>query len=154
MPATAIGNAAVAAVIASYPAAARKQIMVLRALILATAATTEGVGALEECLKWGEPAYLTDISKSGSTIRLGWHKKAPQQVAMYFNCKTTLVESFRTAFTHDFNFEGNRAIVFEIGKAIPLEPLRLCVRAALTYHQKQLRKWLETPYFRASPAYQ
>ena len=138
MKAAEFANAQVAATYAAYPDAARKKLLMLRALILETAAITEGVGTLEEALKWGEPAYLTNISKSGSTIRLGWNKKSPQQVAMYFNCKTTLVESFRTAFANDFKFESNRALVFEIGQAIPMDALGLCVSAALTYHLKKL----------------
>lgn len=138
MKAVAFPNAEIAAAYAAYPFAARGQLPEMRALILETAANTEGVGILEETLKWGEPAYLTNISKSGSTIRLGWNKKSPQQVAMYFNCKTTLVESFRTAFANDFKFESNRALVFEIGQAIPMDALGLCVSAALTYHLKKL----------------
>jgi hypothetical protein len=31
--------------------------LALRELVLQVAATTEGVGELEESLKWGEPAY-------------------------------------------------------------------------------------------------
>ncbi len=67
-------------------------------MIFDVAASTEGVGAIEETLKWGEPAYLTTASKSGSTIRMDWKGKKPNQFAMYFNCKTTLVETFRTMF--------------------------------------------------------
>ncbi len=133
-----ISDTAVAATFARFPAPVQQKLLVLRTLILDTAAATEGVGPIEECLKWGEPAYLTAVTKSGSTIRLGWNKKAPQQYAMYFNCKTNLVESFRTAFANDFTFRGNRALIFELGKAPPLEPLRLCVLAALTYHQQKL----------------
>jgi hypothetical protein len=136
MRATAFSDTAVAAVFSGFPAPIRQQLLMLRKLILDTAAATEGVGPIEECLKWGEPAYLTAVTKSGSTIRLGWNKKVPQQYAMYFNCKTNLIESFRTAFANDFKFAGNRALIFELGKTLPLEPLRLCVRSALTYHQQ------------------
>ena len=55
-------NAQVAAVFASYPPRVRKLAMYLRRIILDTAAATEGVGELEETLKWGEPAYLTAVS--------------------------------------------------------------------------------------------
>lgn len=46
----------------------------MRRLIVATAAETSGVGPLTEMLKWGEPAYLTEATVSGSTIRLGLPK--------------------------------------------------------------------------------
>lgn len=137
MKAAAFSNTLVAAAYAAFPDAARRQLLLLRTLILETASNTEGVGILEETLKWGEPAYLTSVSKSGSTIRLGWNNKHPQQVAMYFNCKTTLVERFRTAFAKDFKFEGNRALLLEIEQPLLVDELRLCVHAALTYHCKK-----------------
>ena len=84
----------VSAVFATYPAEIREKLKMLRALIFDVAAQTEGVGTLEEALKWGEPAYLTTASKSGSTIRIAWKKARPTQYAMYFNCQTPLVDSF------------------------------------------------------------
>jgi Domain of unknown function (DU1801) len=122
-------------VFAAYPAGMRKKMLALRELILRTAAETEGVGELEETLKWGEPAYLTSSSGSGSTIRIDWKKKRPNEYAVYFNCQTTLVETFRTLFPNDFKFEGNRALVFGEADAIPRDALAFCIATALTYHQ-------------------
>ena len=110
--------------------------MALRTLILEVAAQTQGVGALEESLKWGEPAYVTTVSKSGSTIRIAWKKARPTQYAMYFNCQTTLVDSFKTMFPTAFKFEGNRALVFDESDEVPVEALSICVEMALTYHAK------------------
>ena len=129
-------NAAVAAVFASYPPAIRRRLLALRSLIFKTAASTRGVGALEETLKWGEPAYITQ-SKSGSTIRLGWKDSNPGQYAMYFNCQTNLVETFRTLFPNDFKFAGNRAIIFTQKEQPPTEALAYCIGAALTYHLRK-----------------
>ena len=127
-------NPAVAQAFENYPPAARRKLLALRELIFETAAATPGVGTLEETLKWGEPAYLTSETKSGSTIRLGWKKSAPAQYAMYFNCQTNLVDTFRTLFPSEFKFEGNRAIVFNISDVIPRDPLACCIGAALIYH--------------------
>jgi hypothetical protein len=129
-----ITNTAVAAVYDAYPPALRKKLMTLRALILDTAANTPSTGVMEETLKWGEPAYLT-VNQSGSTIRLAWKAKAPTRYAMYFNCNTTLVETFRALYPNDFRFEGNRAIVFELHDVVSLDALAYCVAAALTYHR-------------------
>ena len=63
---------AVAETFNAYPPKIRKRLIALRSLIFETADKTEGVGALEETLKWGEPAYLTSKSKSGSTVRANW----------------------------------------------------------------------------------
>ena len=131
---------AVARTFDSYPSAVRSRLLALRELIFATAAAIDGVGELEETLKWGEPAYLTSQSRSGSTIRIAWKKSKPARFAMYFNCQTTLVEMFRTTFAGDFQFEGNRAIVFDVGVTPPTDALSLCIAAALTYHRdKQAR---------------
>ena len=121
----------------SYPPSMQKKLMALRAMILDVAAKTNGVGVLDESLKWGEPAYVTAASKSGSTIRIAWKKARPTQYAMYFNCQTTLVDSFKTMFPTTFKFEGNRALVFDEGDEVPVEALRICVEMALTYHAKK-----------------
>lgn len=119
----------------AYPADMRRKLLALRELILRTAAETEGVGELEETLKWGEPAYLTTSTGSGSTIRIDWKKRRPSEYAMYFNCQTTLVETFRTLFPNDFKFEGNRALVFSEAAAVPRDALAFCIATALTYHR-------------------
>lgn len=51
-----------------YPQSVRPVMLRLRDLIYEVARATEGVGDLTETLKWGEPAYLTEKSKSGTTI--------------------------------------------------------------------------------------
>lgn len=120
----------------SYPEQARPKLIKLRDLILETAGEIEGLESLEETLKWGEPSYLT---KHGSTLRIDWKPKKPEQYAMYFKCTSRLVETFKKKFRNDFEFEGNRAIVFQINDIVPRAELKECVRAALTYHKvKQL----------------
>ncbi len=82
---------------------------------------------------------LTTQSRSGSTIRLGWKKALPPAQmgtwALYFNCNSNLVDTFRTLFPHRFQFEGNRAIVFAPHEAPESDALALCIRAALNYHR-------------------
>jgi hypothetical protein len=127
----------VANALSRYPAPVRARLLEIRETIFAVAAQAEGVGPLTETLKWGEPAYLTEASKSGTTIRLGAPKSAPGKCAVFFNCKTTLVETFRTHFSGDFYFEGNRALIIPATDPLPEEPLALCLRAALTYHRRK-----------------
>jgi hypothetical protein len=134
---TPIQNPAVAQAFEAYPPLLRRQLLALRQLILDTASDTPGVGELEETLKWGEPAYLTSASKSGSTIRLGPARSSPAQYALYFNCKTTLVDTFRTLFPQELRYEGNRAIVLDVADAVPRDALSFCIQAALTYHWKK-----------------
>jgi hypothetical protein len=129
---------AVAEVVAAYPPNIRTAVKKLRKLILQTAARTDGVGVITETLKWGEPAYLTNESRSGSTIRIGWKSARPWEYAMYFNCRTNLVDTFRTLFP-ELAFDGNRALIFQIGAELPEEALRVCITAALTYHKRPRR---------------
>lgn len=124
----------VAAAFDRYPAPMRDRLLALRELIFEVAASTPGVGRIEETLKWGEPAYVTTASRSGSTVRIDWKKAAPSQYAMYFNCQTSLVSTFRTLFPKDFKFVGNRALVFEESQPPPNDALAVCIAAALTYH--------------------
>jgi hypothetical protein len=115
-----------------YPDWAREKLLVLRELIVETAKEVEDISALEETLKWGEPSYLT---KNGSTIRMDWKSKAPNQYALYFKCTSRLVETFKATFQNVFEFEGKRALVFQKDDTIPVEELKHCIRAALTYHK-------------------
>lgn len=121
----------------SYPPQVRKKMLALRALVFDTAGETEGVGELQETLKWGEPAYVTAKTRSGSTVRMDWKSRNPSQVALYFNCQTTLVESFRQMFPKDFSFEGNRALVLSLSEAVPKDALSFCIAASLTYHRRK-----------------
>ena len=130
---------AVQQVFERYPPVMRSRLMALRELIFEVAASIEDVGELEETLKWGEPAYVTSATKSGSAVRIDRKKAAPSQYCMYFHCKTNLVETFRTLFPKDFNFEGNRSIVFHQSDAVPTDALSICIAASLTYHRDKAR---------------
>ena len=99
----------VARVFQGYPESMRQKLLRLRQIVLDTASEIEGVDAVEETLKWGEPSYIT---KEGSTIRMGWKEKTPGQYAIYFNCNSSLVETFKAVYGEVFTFEGKRAIVF------------------------------------------
>lgn len=124
----------VAEVFAGYPVQARRTLFDLRSLIFETARLEPQVGPLSETLKWGEPAYLTERTKSGSTIRLGWKRATPSYVYLYFNCHTDLVPSFRARLGEDLMFQGRRAVVLAASESIPRGPLQVCIQAALTYH--------------------
>lgn len=129
----------VEAVIASYPNKARTRIRTLRKLILSTAAAIPEVGPISETLKWGEPAYLTEKSRTGSTIRIAWKASAPEQYAMYLNCQTTLVDTYRTLFP-ELRFEGNRAVLFDLAEELPEDAVQRCIELALTYHLTKKKK--------------
>lgn len=115
----------------AYPDNIRTKMMLLRQIVLETAEEIDSIQSIEETLKWGEPSYLT---KNGSTIRMDWKKSKPDQYAMYFHCKTNLVDTFKELYKDKFNFEGNRAIVFNIKGKVPVNELKHCISLSLTYH--------------------
>ena len=129
---------AVAAVFARYPEAVRAKMDALRALVIETAEAAPQITQLHETLKWGEPSFVT---KTGSTLRMDWKAKTPNQYALYFQCSTRLVATFRLVFGNALRYEGKRAIVLDLAQPLPTETLQRCIMATLNYHKV---KHLET----------
>ena len=127
-----ISDPKVATVFESYPKAVKAQMLQLRETVLKTASGIDGLQKIEETLKWGEPSYLT---KHGSTVRMDWKEKNPEHIAVYFKCTSKLVSTFKSLYKDKFNFEGNRAIVFQLKDKIPVKELKHCIALALTYHK-------------------
>lgn len=115
-----------------YPKSVKTQLLDLRELVLNTASEIDGLEKLEETLKWGEPSYLT---KHGSTLRMDWKKKNPNQFALYFKCTSKLVETFKVLYKDKLRFEGTRAILFNLDEKIPEKEIKNCITLALTYHK-------------------
>ena len=91
------------------PSTHRKTLFDVRELIFEVAQDDPRIGGIEETLRWGEPAYITSQNKTGSTIRLGIEKGSGMP-ALFFNCKTNLVEEFRQQFGGALRFAKNRAV--------------------------------------------
>lgn len=133
-------NERVATVFDAYPKAIRQKLLALRRLIFDTAAKTDGVGELEETLKWGQPSYLTSATGSGSTIRIDAIKGDDTRCAIYFICHTNLVEKFRELYRGKLQFDGNRAIVLDAKKPLPVAEVGHCIALALTYQLNKRKK--------------
>ncbi|MFD2205302.1 DUF1801 domain-containing protein [Kiloniella antarctica] len=118
----------------NYPERVRGKLLSLRDLILETAGLTEGVGKIEEALKWGQPSFLTPETKSGSTIRIDQTKADNGQYAIYFHCQTNLVDRFRELYPQEMTYGGNRSIIFDQDDEVPTAALQHCIAMALTYH--------------------
>lgn len=125
-------NPEVELVFNNYPDSVRNKMLALRKLVIETTKEIDGITKLEETLKWGEPSYL---AKNGSTLRMDWKSKKPDQYAMYFKCTSRLVETFKLVYKDIFVYEGNRAVVFKIEDKIPKDELKSCIKATLTYHK-------------------
>ena len=118
----------VAAVIGQYPT----RLLQVRDLIFDLADKLD-VGPLTETLKWGEPAYLTEKTKAGSTVRLAVKDGQP---AVFFVCNSGLVEGFRADFP-ELSYLGRRGILLDERADDGL--LELCISRALTFHRNKKR---------------
>ena len=118
--------AEVRAVFDGMASPARQPLLDVRRVIFEVA-SAEAVGPLSETLKWSEPAYLTEASKAGSTVRVGLAKGQP---AVFFNCNTTLVAGFRETFGDALTYQGNRAVL--LAPDTPPDALAICLARALT----------------------
>ena len=139
-------NAEVAVVFEDYPKEVKTKLLFLRQLIFDVASKTDGVGELEEALRWGQPSYLTTKSGSGSPIRIDQIKSQEGKCAMYFHCQTMLVDTFKEMYRGEFEFGGNRSIVFSKDDEVPVNELSHCISMALTYHlNKKLGRRISVP---------
>ncbi len=116
----------------AYPQPLKTRLLALRELIFKTAAGLQAVGDIEETLKWGQPSYLTQHPKTGTTIRID--AVSPDRYALYVHCQTNLIETFKQMYADKFEFSGNRAIIFDQDKSLPEKQLSHCIALALTYH--------------------
>ena len=116
----------------NYPPLVCEKLLFMRELIFEVVSQEDTITQVVETLKWGEPSYLT---KHGSTIRMDWKSKSPNQFALYFKCTSRLVPTFKSMFDSTFNFDGNRGIVFKLNEKVPDSELKHCIKAALIYHK-------------------
>ena len=115
----------------SYPLEARKRLKEIRRIIFEIAAE-ENLGAITESLKWSEPSYSSEI---GSPVRIGWRSKYPNQVSVFVNCKTVLIETYKEVYRDTFKYVGNREIVLSLSGPMPVKELKGCISMALQYHK-------------------
>ena len=120
----------------TYPENIRMQLFSIRKLIFMVA-QQNNISDLCETLKWGQPSY---VCHSGSTVRLGWNEKHPEQYAIYFHCQTSLIETFKEVYSDTFIYQGNRALIFHLEDVIPIKALSHCLSMSLRYKKiKHLR---------------
>ncbi|RLJ60362.1 hypothetical protein BCF46_0560 [Litoreibacter meonggei] len=100
--------------------------------ILRIASTAEGIGPLTETLKRGEPAYLTNAPKTGTTLRLGL---IGGRAAVMVPCSTTILEDARAVFGELPEFSGKRGVILGGEQQV----FDYIVNAALSYHMRKRR---------------
>jgi hypothetical protein len=126
-----INDPTVQIVFDAFPKPAQDGALVLRGLIFETAADLPDVSLLTECLRWGQPSYITPI---GSALRIGIPKHGA--FALFAHCQSTIISQIEQTFGNDFCIEGNRAVLFDTTEDIQPNKLRLLIEHALTYKRK------------------
>lgn len=123
---------AVALAFDQHAPAMRDRLLELRALVLAVAAETPEIGRLTETLKWGQPSYLTQASRSGTTLRID--APTPDTCGLYVHCQSKVVDGARAAGLR-LAYDGTRGALLPLEQPIPEADVRAFVRLALTYHR-------------------
>ncbi|MCO4755336.1 MAG: hypothetical protein KC478_12705 [Bacteriovoracaceae bacterium] len=116
----------------SYPPEVKTKILVLRKMILELAQGDDEVDFAGESLKWGQPSFLP--KSSGSTIRLDWKERNPNQISIFVNCQTKLISIFKELYPEDFEYIGNREIRLPLTKRYSIKKLSKCIELALKYN--------------------
>lgn len=124
---------AVAEKFSQYPNTVQPIMLQLRELALGCAGEPD-IDAVTETLKWSEPSYQ---AKHGSTLRMDWKSKSPDQIGVYFTCTSILVETFKEVYGDLFLYEGKRAILLDLDQEIPKAQLQHCMSLALSYHKRK-----------------
>lgn len=122
----------------SYPEPAKTVLLNIRKW-MDDIAKHDQLSEIEETFKWGEPAYLV---KQGSTIRMDYKHKFEGKVALYFNCKTPLIETFKEVYSNEFEYQGNRLMLIDLNKPLPEASIKHCLSLALNYHKLKHLKLL------------
>lgn len=118
-----------------WPNDARSAFEQIRAVILRSAQQAD-VGALCESLKWGQPAWRPVRPRQGSTLRLMWQDNAPQSLALFVDCKTSLSATMQDIYPTVFKYEKQRALRFDIAAPLSVDAIDHLARLTFTYHRK------------------
>jgi len=120
----------------AHPSNIKKTLLSIRQFIFDIAMENNNIGEIEETLKWQQASYLTSNPKSGTTIRLAYLEST--ECAMYVHCQTTLIAEFKEVYP-ELKYDGNRAIIFDSTKKLPIKAVKHFIYLALSYHyRKQL----------------
>lgn len=121
--------------VARWPAPARRYFDTIRRIVWNVAVRAE-IGTLDESLKWGQPSWLPQRKRVGSTLRCYWHPARADTISLYLNCNTTLAETMKTLYPTSFDYEGRRGLHLSLHAPLPKDAIDHCAFLTLTYHRK------------------
>ncbi len=104
--------------------------------IIHEVAHEEGILKLVETTKWGQPSFVTERPKCGTTIRIDEDITSAGCVALYVHCQTSLIENWRERFA-EYSFGGNRSVHFKEASQLETAAVKIMIAEALTYHRRR-----------------
>lgn len=108
----------------------------IRQWIFEIAESCDEIGQIHECLKWGEPSYLTTSPKTGTTLRVSQLQSNPLKFGLFVHCQTSLIEEFRVAYP-DLDYDKNRGVLFDSQTPVKTNIIKQFIYLALTYHVRK-----------------
>ncbi|WP_300031186.1 hypothetical protein [uncultured Roseobacter sp.] len=121
--------------VSGWPAPARRAFEDIRTTVLDAASEVPDLRVVET-LKWGEPSWLPENRRTGSTLRAAWKPALPDQISLFVNCNSaisaTILEIYPTAFVYG----RNRALRMPLSAPLPTEAIAHCAVLTLTWHRK------------------
>ena len=129
-------NPEIRQVFANYEPQTKQVLLTIRKWIFEIAENSDEIGKIKECLKWGEPSYVTRAPKSGTTLRLSRLKSSESEYGLFVHCQTSLIEEFRVAYP-DLKYDKNRGVIFDSREPIQTDVIKQFVYLALSYHSRK-----------------
>ncbi len=85
----------------------------------------------------GGTELFNQKNKKWEYHKINRKKDQEDHYAIYFKCTANLVPAFKEKFPQEFDFEGDRSIVFKLDDEVPVIELKQCIALALTYHRNK-----------------
>jgi hypothetical protein len=117
----------------AYPEPLRSSLLEIREMIFAQAVLLNI--PITETIRWWQASYIPVAKNTGTTIRIDTF--GDTQVAIFFNCKTSIVQDIKNRFADQIQYSKNRAIVFNAEQALPTEIIKYAIQAGLTYFKQK-----------------
>ncbi len=118
-----------------WPDDARRCFQTIRGIVYEVSARAD-VGPLIETLKWGQPSWLPERKRTGTTLRCFWSPQRPERISLFVPCSTTLIETMKTLYPKTFEYEGKRGLHMSLTEDLPHDAIDHCAFLTLTYHRK------------------
>jgi len=124
------------AIVEAWPAPAQSTLWTCRTLFHQIAAEN-GLGPLDESLKWGQPAWRPTKPRTGSTLRMGWSPGMPDRLSFFVDCKTDLAARMRDIYPDFSDNDGQRQLTVTLDAPLPEQALSHLAEMTFTYHLRK-----------------